>query len=237
MPFRTPLLDRVALVMLLVLPSLGFLVLDDDRSPPLLFHQTPHAPIRAGRRRPPPEEPSHPAEPAQPDEVFASLYDEHREHLRSYLSRLGVPAPILDDLVQETFTRAWAARAQVREHAALVSWLFRIAQRCWFDWLRRRQIEARVLAQVLRERCPSGDEGWSVDHMLLEHALTLLREADREILYLRWHAELGFDEIADLLAISPQAAQRRAHRALERLRRALAQLERAGDSSRDSASS
>jgi RNA polymerase sigma-70 factor (ECF subfamily) len=68
----------------------------------------------------------------------------------------------------------------------------------------------------------------SADRLIVEQALAKLRDRDREILYLRWEAELGFDEIADLLGISPTAAQRRAHRALVRLRQALAQRDRTG---------
>jgi len=238
----------LGLASLLVLSSLGHL-LRDDRSVPLhcSLPRMPPALLRSARRKPPPMEPDEPTDPAQlpehppsaaPDQdLFASLYDQHADRLRAYLSRLGVPPGIRDDLVQEAFTRAWAARAQLRERAALAPWLTRIVQRCWFDWLRTQQLEQRAFARVLREVCPRTAENWSPDHLLVTQALATLRDQDREILYLRWEAELGLDEIADLLGISPAAAQRRAHRALDRLRRTLAQLERSGSSDRDAASS
>ncbi|WP_448574708.1 RNA polymerase sigma factor [Thermomicrobium sp.] len=230
----------LGLAALLVLSSLGHL-LRDDRSVPLhcSLPRMPPALLRGARRKPPPLEPDDPTNPAQlpehppraaPDQdLFASLYDQHADRLRAHLSRLGVPPGIRDDLVQEAFTRAWAARAQLRDRAALTTWLNRIAQRCWFDWLRTQQLEQRAFARVLREACPRAAENWSADALLIEQALATLRDQDREILYLRWEAELGFEEIADLLSISPAAAQRRAHRALVRLRHALAGLDRTGD--------
>ncbi len=235
---------RLSLVLLLVLPSLGYLLLDDRPAlPHLVLYRIPPPLLHAGRRRRPPREPPDPAEPAQPeqspsrsapdDTFFADLYGQHVEHLRAYLFRLGVPAALHDDLIQETFARAWAARDQLRDRAAFASWLIRIAQRCWFDWLRRQQIEHRAFARVLQEACPRAAETWSADRLLVTQALATLRDHDREILYLRWEAELGFDEIAGLLGISPTAAQRRAHRAFERLKRVLARLERTGDSSTD----
>jgi len=55
---------RLSLVLLLVLPSLGYLLLDDRPAPPHLFrHRIPPPLLHAGRRRRPPQEPLIPPSP------------------------------------------------------------------------------------------------------------------------------------------------------------------------------
>jgi len=45
-----------------------------------------------------------------------------------------------DDLVQETCVRALAHAAQWRPGTRLDSWMYRIAQNCWFDQMRARKV-------------------------------------------------------------------------------------------------
>ncbi len=61
------------------------------------------------------------------DAQLTALYERQADLLRTTLARLGVPPEVRDDLLQEAFTRAWAARHQLRDPAALLQWLSRIA--------------------------------------------------------------------------------------------------------------
>src|SRR4030042_7067028 len=44
-----------------------------------------------------------------------------------------------DDLVQETLSKAWVRRAQLRDEAALKAWMVSIMNHCWLDHLRSRR--------------------------------------------------------------------------------------------------
>ena len=57
---------------------------------------------------------------------------------------------------------------------------------------------------------------------LLMASMATLRQADQEILSLRYGADLGNREIAESLGITANAVAVRIHRALERLRTAVA---------------
>ena len=46
---------------------------------------------------------------------------------------------LADDLVQETLSKAWARRAQLRDEAALKGWMVSIMNHCWLDHLRSRR--------------------------------------------------------------------------------------------------
>lgn len=48
-------------------------------------------------------------------------------------------AALADDLVQETLSRAWVRRSQLRDEAALKAWMVAIMNHCWLDHLRGRR--------------------------------------------------------------------------------------------------
>ncbi|MCG9885538.1 MAG: sigma-70 family RNA polymerase sigma factor [Cyanobacteria bacterium] len=57
---------------------------------------------------------------------FAELYRRHQQRVRSTLYQL-CGADRLDDLVQETFLRAWRGLPKFRQSAQFSTWLYRIA--------------------------------------------------------------------------------------------------------------
>jgi len=65
------------------------------------------------------------------------------EALRPVLYRIAFAwchdAALADDLVQETLSRGWTRRAQLRDEAALKAWLVSIMNHCWLDHLRSRR--------------------------------------------------------------------------------------------------
>ncbi|MCM8746548.1 sigma-70 family RNA polymerase sigma factor [Thermomicrobium sp. CFH 73360] len=146
--------------------------------------------------------------------------------VQAYLARLGVPQTEHEDLVQEALTKAWSARAQLREAKAFSHWLLTITRHCWIDWLRSRHAEQRALERWLRDhlRDPRTPDPSDEEVDLLLRAFDTLRPADREILLLRWEGDRSVEELASLLGISPTVAQRRAHRALSRLRETFTRL-------------
>lgn len=159
-------------------------------------------------------------------QAFGSLVERYMSTVKAYLTRLGVPQPEHDDLVQDVFTKAWSARAQLRDVEAFSHWLLTITRRCWIDALRSRHAEQRALERWLRDqlRCPGTPDPSDEEVDLLLRAFDALRPADREILLLRWEGDRSIQELASLLGISPTAAQRRAHRALSRLREMFTRL-------------
>lgn len=65
------------------------------------------------------------------------------ETLRPVLYRIAYAwcheAALADDLVQDTLSRAWTRRAQLREPDALKAWTVSIMHHCWMDHLRSRR--------------------------------------------------------------------------------------------------
>jgi RNA polymerase sigma-70 factor (ECF subfamily) len=83
--------------------------------------------------------------------AFAAIADRHRAELRVHCYRMLGSLEDAEDHVQETFLRAWRARAGFDGSAAR-AWLYRIATNACLDTLRRRP--RRVFAEEL---CPPSD--------------------------------------------------------------------------------
>lgn len=68
---------------------------------------------------------------------FAAAVEAHRRELCAHCRRLVGNVDAAEDLVQETFVRAWRARAAFEGRSTLRTWLYRIATNACLDALRR----------------------------------------------------------------------------------------------------
>jgi len=93
--------------------------------------------------------------------AFARLVQRHRSRLMAVAARiLGNPA-MAEDVVQETFTRAWVNaprwRVQNEGRAAFAAWLSRIATNLSIDQLRRANTVPLEAAPVIEDDAPGAD--------------------------------------------------------------------------------
>ena len=82
---------------------------------------------------------------AAPDTTTTALVDQmeaHRRALTGYCYRMLGSGSEAEDAVQETMVRAWKAADRLQEHAALRSWLHRIATNVCFDMMQTPQRRA-----------------------------------------------------------------------------------------------
>lgn len=71
--------------------------------------------------------------PHEPDTWLQTAYDEHRRELHAHCYRLAGNVADADDLLQETFLRAWRARDRFEGRASARTWLHRIATNAFLD--------------------------------------------------------------------------------------------------------
>ncbi|MEV0733158.1 sigma-70 family RNA polymerase sigma factor [Polymorphospora sp. NPDC050346] len=69
------------------------------------------------------------------DEDFADLIERHRGELRVHCYRMLGSFDEAEDLVQETFLRAWRGRHGFQGHSSIRAWLYRIATNACLDAL------------------------------------------------------------------------------------------------------
>ncbi|MEV6825193.1 RNA polymerase subunit sigma-70 [Amycolatopsis sp. NPDC051102] len=84
------------------------------------------------------------ADPAR----FALLTERHRRDLQLHCYRMLANYEDALDLTQETFLRAWDKRESFRGHAALRTWLYRIATNACLDFLGKRNDRTPLPAEL-----------------------------------------------------------------------------------------
>jgi RNA polymerase sigma factor (sigma-70 family) len=128
------------------------------------------------------------------------------------------------DLTAETFAQAWLARATFRDQAggSAGPWLFGIARHVLSASVRRGRLERTACTRLgIRERLErepataEPDERWLEG---LDEALAELPESQLDAIQLRYVHDLPYEELADALDTTPQAARVRVHRGLSALR-------------------
>lgn len=86
--------------------------------------------------------------------AFTALAERHRRELQVHCYRMLGSFDDSEDLVQETFLRAWRKRESFRGDASFRAWLYRIATNACLDFLARHQ--NRVLSAEASEPHASG---------------------------------------------------------------------------------
>jgi RNA polymerase sigma-70 factor (ECF subfamily) len=124
------------------------------------------------------------------------------------------------DVTQETYVRAWSRRGELRDPAAVLGWLGRIARNVAHD--RRRSWWTRIRAPLAEaEALPAHDAAAGADELLgaaqearsVRRAMQLLPEKQRVVLALREVEGLSYEEIAQVLGVPVGTVESRLHRA------------------------
>ena len=155
------------------------------------------------------------------EQAAAELVRRHARPLARFLAGAGAPESELDDLVQETFIRAFRNVDRFRGHCQFRTWLLAIGGNVLKDFGRR---SARRKVMPLDEGVRDGS-GDPHDHAvaseaesLLAEGLTQLSRLQREVFLLRAQQGLEYEEIAAALATTPGAARVHYHHAVRRLK-------------------
>jgi RNA polymerase sigma-70 factor, ECF subfamily len=124
--------------------------------------------------------------------------------------------PEAEDVTSETFERAFRYRSNYdSSKGPPIAWLLGIARRCINDELAGRRHEERGVEDVGGHDNLEDDVARRID---LDAAVALLDERDRELIALRYGADLKARQIAELLEERTNTIEVALHRALQRLR-------------------
>jgi RNA polymerase sigma-70 factor (ECF subfamily) len=132
--------------------------------------------------------------------------------------RIG-DGPEAEDVTSETFERAVRGRATFDANRGTpTAWLFGIARRCLAE-----TVEKRLTTVAEPEDRPADGnlEEQTVSRLTLASALETLEERDRDLIALRYGADLTAKRIAEIVGMETNAVEVALHRALARLRQRL----------------
>lgn len=156
-------------------------------------------------------------------EAVSQLLAEHQGFVYQVALRLLQDHHAAEDVAQEVLVLTWRALPRLRSGYALRGWLRRVTRNVVFSQLRRRRHQSVALGVDLLD--PNEGPGAATERgefrAGLEQAFASLSGGQRQILALRFQAELSYEEIARLTRRPLGTVKSTVARGRERLRRAL----------------
>ncbi len=128
---------------------------------------------------------------------------------------LGCPRSEAEDLVQSTFTKAFRSWRRVERAEQPDAYVYTILLHTWRDTRRQRpDLPLDDLSDLTAE---SDHADRTVTGVAVRQALARMRPEHREVLVLRYYADLSVDQVCDALRLPPGTVKSRTARALAAL--------------------
>jgi RNA polymerase sigma-70 factor (ECF subfamily) len=148
-----------------------------------------------------------------------ALVERHATALARFASAMGgMSGSDVDELVQDTFVRAFNSLESFRGESSLRTWLFTIERRLMLD---RRRAERRRPEKVPVAESDAASEYTALDGMVADEMQERVRAAvdqltalQREVFTLRVTEGLSYKEIADIVGSTEGAARVHYHHAM-----------------------
>lgn len=151
---------------------------------------------------------------------FESIVREHSEKLYWQIRRIVLTHDDANDVLQNTFLKAWNAYDSFHGESKVSTWLSRIALNESYDFLRRNKHqvsassdEVSVANSLLADEYFDGNE----TEAMLQEAISQLPDVQRTVFNLRYFDEMKYSDISALLDTSEGALKASYHIAVKKI--------------------
>ncbi len=154
--------------------------------------------------------------------AFTDIVTQYREQLYWQIRRMVLSHEDADDLLQNTFIKAWTNIENFRGDSKLSTWLYRIALNECLTFLNKQQVqnslfiddpEAAVMEKLESDEYFDGDQ----TQLLLQQALATLPTKQRMVFNLKYFKEMKYEEMSELLNTSVGALKASYHYAVKKI--------------------
>lgn len=165
--------------------------------------------------------------------AFRRLVERHSRSVFQVAFRMMGNEPDAEDVVQETFLKAYRELKRFEARSAFGTWLHRIAVNCAYDLLRKRPRQKADPLETEEGQGPAltleADELTRPDRLMfsaevqrrVHAAMNGLTPAERSAFVLRHLEGRSIDEIGTMLGLQVSATKHSIFRAVQKMRRAL----------------
>ena len=158
-------------------------------------------------------------------EAFDRLIEQYGDRLYWHIRRVVVNHEDAEDVLQETFVKAYTSIADFRgdSESSLTAWLYRIATNVAINVLRKRKkwafssldsVRGDLLATFEHEIDPSADE----IVVRLQKAILALPTKQRLVFNMRYYDELSFEQISQATGDSVSTLKTNYHYAVKKVK-------------------
>jgi RNA polymerase sigma-70 factor (ECF subfamily) len=166
-------------------------------------------------------------------DAFRVLVDRHSRSIFRLAYRMTANEHDAEEVVQETFLRAYRRLSKFEARSNFGTWLYRIGINCSLDFRRSRQrheerrepddAEGNPAVQQLPSDAPAADRVVFSGELgaAVERTMNELSDVERSAFVLRHFEGLSIEEIGKTLGLRTSATKNSIFRAVQKLRRAL----------------
>ena len=153
--------------------------------------------------------------------VFPMIVDQYSQSLYWKIRSIVLTHEDTDDVLQNTFLKAWKSLPTFQGKAKLSTWLYRIAINESLDFLRHQKTavlssadaDLSVANRLLADDYFDGDKSQAV----LQEAIATLPDVQRTVFTLRYYDEMKYSEISEILGTSVGSLKASYHIAVQKI--------------------
>jgi RNA polymerase sigma factor (sigma-70 family) len=158
--------------------------------------------------------------------AFNLIVRKYTERLYWHIRKLVIDHDDANDLLQNTFLKAWNALDDFREESQLYTWLYRIATNEALTFLgskRRKFFLPIVDYERQLSNTLESDEYFSGDELQkkLQKAVLSLPEKQRVVFNMKYYDDMTYEDISEVLGTSEGALKASYHHAVKKIEKFL----------------
>ena len=149
------------------------------------------------------------------EQEFADIVRKHQERLYMHIRGMVGRHEDADDVLQNTFLKAWQARDSFRGDAKISSWLYRIATNEALNFIDRNKMnDGGEMPDVASDPYFDGDE----TERQLQRAINTLPPKQKQVFLMKYFDEMKYEEMSEILSTSIGALKASYHAAVDKIK-------------------
>lgn len=161
-------------------------------------------------------------EPESRNFAFNLIVKKYQQKVYWHIRRIVIQHDDADDVVQNTFVKAWEGLDHFREESNIFTWIYRIATNESITFLKRKRAHLNVSfgdVEHQLSRSLEADVYYDGDEIQtkLQKAILALPEKQRIVFNMKFYDEMKYEDMSDILGTSVGALKASFHHAVKKI--------------------
>ncbi|MBL7926143.1 MAG: RNA polymerase sigma factor [Bacteroidia bacterium] len=154
-------------------------------------------------------------------DAFKHIVEKYQIKIYHHIRRLVIDHDDADDVVQNTFIKAWRGLPNFREDAQLFTWLYRIATNEALTFIKQKKSKYAIpFDEITADYTPAlTQQGLTPGNieMRLQQAIMQLPAQQRAVFNMRYYDELKYEDMATITGLTAGALKASYHHAVKKI--------------------
>lgn len=159
-------------------------------------------------------------DPKKSHKAFEAMVRQYSEQMYWKIRHIVNRHEDADDILQNSFIKAWTKIDTFRADSMLSTWLYRICINESLDFLRKKREQLSPDGSMAIAETIVADQYFDADetHRLLQKAIQSLPDAQRATFTLRYFDEMPYKEMSEILGTSEAGLKTNYHLAVKKIK-------------------